>query len=110
MLEAAYITVSMVAVCQELEKPEKEREWHGRVGVVPYDFRFPTIKRIKDAFWNPEDTRIFTPHVFGIGWAVNLFALVDKIRTVQECYATEEDFLMPTESLRKVLQNRPVIG
>jgi len=61
------------AIAQELKKPPEEREWHGEVaGFIPYDFRFPTVERIMDAYWNPDDPRIFTDKVIGVGWAVNL--------------------------------------
>jgi hypothetical protein len=109
LIEAAAITVAIAAVCQELEKPKEIRKWQGKVGFVPYDFRLPTLERFKEAFWNPDDSRIFTPNVFGIGWAVNLYALLDKMRLVEEYYASEEDFLMPTPSLRGILEHRPAI-
>jgi hypothetical protein len=63
----------VAAVAQELRKPSSERTWHGRLaGFIPYDFRPPTLERFKDAWWNPEDPRIFTDRAFGVGWAVNL--------------------------------------
>lgn len=106
-IEAAAITVALTAVCQELEKPPGEREWHGKVGFIPYDFRFPTLKRFRDAFWNPKIGSIFTPQVWGIGWSINLRALMDKISILGESWLSEDDFLMPTPSLRKVLEDRP---
>jgi hypothetical protein len=61
------------AVATELAKPESERTWEGRVlGVVPYDFRPPTLDRIRTAYWNPDSDRLFSDRVFGVGWAVNL--------------------------------------
>lgn len=61
------------AVVQELRKPSSERTWHGRLaGFIPYDFRPPTVERVKDAWWNPDEPRIFTDRVFGVGWSVNL--------------------------------------
>lgn len=42
------------------------------VGVVPYDFRPPTLQRIRDAYWNPRSDRLFSDRVFGVGWAINL--------------------------------------
>jgi len=110
LVQAAVITVALAAVCQEMEKPKEERQWHGKVGFVPYDFRLPTIERLKETYWNPDDSRIFTPEVIGIGWAINLYALLDKMRLIGESYVSEEDFLMPTRSLKKVLEDRPVIG
>src|SRR2546426_12006156 len=63
----------VAAVATELTKPAAERTWQGMVfGLVPYDFRPPTWKRIRDAYWNPESDRLFSDRVFGVGWAVNL--------------------------------------
>jgi hypothetical protein len=63
----------VAAVVQEAAKPRAERTWHGRVlGVVPYDFSPPTWDRIRRAYWNPEDDRLFTDRVLGLGWAINL--------------------------------------
>ncbi|HZU15928.1 MAG TPA: DUF5808 domain-containing protein [Candidatus Dormibacteraeota bacterium] len=64
----------VAAVLQELARPEDRRTWHGRVfGVVPYDLRPPTWSRIREAYWNPADPRLFTDRVLGVGWAVNLY-------------------------------------
>jgi hypothetical protein len=109
LVEAAAITITIAAVCQELEKPKEERRWHSKVGLVPYDFRMPTIERLKEAYWNPDDSRIFTPEPIGIGWAINFYTLLEKMRLIGESYASEEDFLMPTKSLKKVLEHRPVV-
>src|SRR5438552_14714430 len=70
-----FLTLGLVvaALATELTKPAAERTWQGRVfGFVPYDFRPPTWKRIRDAYWNPESDRLFSDRVFGVGWAVNL--------------------------------------
>jgi hypothetical protein len=109
LIQATVITITIAAVCQELEKPKEERHWHGKLGFIPYDFRLPTIERLKQTYWNPEDSRIFTSEVFGIGWAINFYTLLEKLRIFGESYASEEDFLMPTQSLRKVLEQRPVL-
>ena len=109
MIEAAAITISLAAVCQELEKPKEERRWQGKVGFIPYDFRIPTIERVKELCWNPDDSRIFTPGVWGIGWTINFYTLLEKMRIIGEYYVTEDDFLMPTPTLRKILENRPVM-
>jgi len=45
----------------------RQKQPAGRFANVPYDFRFPTIERFKSRFWNPDDPRIFTPNVFGVG-------------------------------------------
>jgi hypothetical protein len=64
----------VAALATELSKPDAERTWEGRVfGVVPYDFRPPTWRRIRDAYWNPDSEHLFSDRVFGVGWAVNLY-------------------------------------
>src|SRR5487761_33493 len=63
----------VAAVATELSKPAPERTWEGRLlGIVPYDFRPPTLQRIRDAYWNPGSDRLFSERVFGVGWAINL--------------------------------------
>ena len=107
ILQATAITLTLVAVCQELEKPREERRWYGKVvGFVPYDFRLPTIDRFKKAYWNPYDSRVFTPRVFGIGWAINFYALLENLRVI-ELDVSEESFLMPTKSIKKILKQTP---
>lgn len=103
MLQATAITLALVAVCQELERPKEEREWHGTVaGFIPYDFRIPTLEKFKEAYWNPYESRIFTPEVFGIGWAINFYALLERLRLIGQ-EISEEDFLMPGQHMKEVL-------
>lgn len=74
---AAGAGLVVAALATELRKPSRTRTWHGRVaGFVPYDFRRPTLSRVKARWWNPRDRRILTPRVFGVGWAVNVGRLV----------------------------------
>jgi hypothetical protein len=110
LAQAAVITIALAAVCQELEKPKEERHWHGKLGFIPYDFRLPTIERLKETYWNPENERVFVPLACGIGWTLNFHALLEKMRIIGEAYYSENDFLMPTPTLKKVLENRPVVG
>lgn len=64
----------VAAISQEMSKPEDERTWNGRLGgVVPYDFRPPTWERIRAAYWNSSDPRLFTERPLGVGWAINLY-------------------------------------
>jgi len=105
MLQATAITLTVAAVCQELEKPKEEREWHGKIaGFVPYDFRLPTVERIKEAYWNPYESRILSPEVFGIGWAINFYALLERLSLFRQGIS-EENFLMPTKSIKEVLEH-----
>ena len=105
ILQVTVVALTLAAVFQELEKPKEERHWHGKVGSIPYDFRLPTLERFKASYWNPEDHRIFTHEVFGIGWAINFYALLDKLRIIREVYNSEEDYLMPTESIKEIIKH-----
>ena len=42
---------------------------------LPYDFRKPTLERVKERFWNPDDRRVLTPMVFGWGYAINIYEI-----------------------------------
>jgi hypothetical protein len=69
------------AIAKELRKPASERQWHGRLGgKVPYDFRRPTVDRIRERAWNPDDPHVLTDRWFGIGWSVNWPQLAKKVR------------------------------
>jgi uncharacterized protein DUF5808 len=45
---------------------------------APYDWRRPTVERVKSRVWNPEDPRLFTPRAYGWGWDVNLARLLGQ--------------------------------
>ena len=62
----------------------------GRFVRVPYDFRIPTLRRVRERWWNPDDPRIFTPHVFGVGWSLNLYQLRERF--------LQDDGEAPTEA------------
>lgn len=75
--------VVAAAVATELAKPAHEREWHGELGgVLPYDFRPPTLARVKSSWWAPDDPRLLTDRPFGVGWAINLARVVELVRGV----------------------------
>lgn len=40
---------------------------------VPYDFRRPTIEKVRQRFWCPEDNRVFSSMVSGWGYLINLY-------------------------------------
>lgn len=105
IIEAAAITVTLAAVCQELEKPGEERKWHGKIGFIPYDFRLPTIEKVLKTFWDPHEHRLFTQRAFGVGWAINFHALLENLRIMSQPDVSEESFLRPTESIKDILGN-----
>ena len=47
---------------------------------IPYDWRWPTPRVLRERTWNPDDPRVFTPKVFGWGWSINLPALLRRLR------------------------------
>jgi hypothetical protein len=80
-------------IYQELRKPPGERTWHGRIGgLMPYDFRPPTPERLREAYWNPDESRIFTDRVLGIGWAINFYRLMQGLSEIKAktCAAIRE--------------------
>jgi hypothetical protein len=76
------------AIYQELKKPPEARTWNGKVaGTVPYDFRLPTLDRLRDAYWNPDSEELFSEKVFGVGWAVNIPVAARKLSEIVSQYA-----------------------
>jgi len=76
------------AIYQELKKPQEARTWNGKVaGAVPYDFRLPTLDRLREAYWNPDSDQLFSEKVFGVGWAVNIPVAARKISEIASQYA-----------------------
>jgi hypothetical protein len=69
------------AITTELRKSPEERTGHGRALGVPYDFRRPTLGKIRRAYWDPGNDALFTPHAFGVGYSVNLARLVPRQRS-----------------------------
>ncbi|PJE58558.1 MAG: hypothetical protein COU81_00070 [Candidatus Portnoybacteria bacterium CG10_big_fil_rev_8_21_14_0_10_36_7] len=51
---------------------------------IPYDLRWPTWAVIKERSWNPNDKRIFTSHIFGWGWSINLYELFKRIGLIKK--------------------------
>ena len=74
------LAVAVAAVAKELRKPADERTWNGALGFVPYDFRIPTLARVKERMWDPEGAHLISPRVFGVGWTLNVGRLVELVR------------------------------
>jgi len=47
---------------------------------VPYDWRRPTVARVKSRWWNRDDRRIVTPRAFGWGYDFNLAEVARRLR------------------------------
>jgi hypothetical protein len=77
------VTIALLAaaVTKELRKEPDERTWHGTVGgFVPYELRFPTLERVKERWWAPENPKVVGPRVWGVGWAVNIGRVVAVVK------------------------------
>jgi hypothetical protein len=79
------------AIYREMRLPPEERTWRGKLlGVVPYDFRIPTPRRVIDAYWNPGSDHLFADQPFGVGWAVNVPVLLRSLGGLSRRSEAEE--------------------
>ncbi len=70
------IGLAITSVVHELRLPVADRTWHGKLfGRIPYDWRPPTLTRIRETFWNEDNPSVVAPTLFGVGWTINLAAL-----------------------------------
>ncbi|HEX9132886.1 MAG TPA: hypothetical protein VF844_11400 [Ktedonobacteraceae bacterium] len=65
-----------IAIVEQIRRPPEERTWYGKIAGIPYDFRIPTVERIRATFWNKDTSQIFVPQAFGIGWSINLYPIL----------------------------------
>lgn len=80
LLRTAVVGAVLGALYTELRKAPEDRTWNGKLlGVVPYDFRLPTIERLRQAYWNPRSPKIFTDRPFGVGWSVNIPTVMRRL-------------------------------
>ena len=85
LLRMSILAAVAGALYVELRKPPEQRTWNGKLlGVVPYDFRLPTLDGLRQAYWNPRSPKVFTPRPLGVGWAVNVPTLLRRLGVRQE--------------------------
>ena len=85
LLRTAVMAAVGGAIYTELRKPAEERTWNGKLlGVVPYDFRLPTLEGLRQAYWNPHSPKVFTARPLGVGWAVNIPTLLRRLGVHRE--------------------------
>jgi uncharacterized membrane protein len=65
-----------LAIREQWQMPPEERTRHGTLYGIPYDFRRPTIERLREAFWNKDTARVLVPNAFGMGWSINFYPLI----------------------------------
>ena len=68
------LTMAAAVYAYRTKQPE------GRILNVPYDFRVPTMERLRRRVWNRDEPRVFTPTIFGVGWSLNFFQVVHQLR------------------------------
>src|SRR6266700_2834351 len=66
-----------LAIREQLQMLPEERTWHGILFGIPYDFRWPTIERLRETFWNKDTARVLVPQAFGMGWSINFYPLIN---------------------------------
>lgn len=80
LIRTAVVGAVLGALYTELRKAPEERTWNGKLlGVIPYDFRIPSIERLRQAYWNPRSPKVFTDRPFGVGWSVNIPTLLRRL-------------------------------
>ena len=77
MVVIGIATLMGLAIREQLQMPLEERTWHGILFGIPYDFRRPTIERLRETFWNKDTTRVLVPQAFGMGWSINFYPLIN---------------------------------
>ena len=74
-------TLFVASLVKELRTPKEQRTWHGMIlGFVPYDLRLPTPARLKEVYWNTDSHRLIGGRLFGVGWTVNFYEVVARVR------------------------------
>jgi hypothetical protein len=68
LLLAAYVVTAI--------KKQLNQAPQGSFAGIRYDFRLPTLQKLRDTFWNKDTSQVVMPPAFGIGWALNLYPLL----------------------------------
>jgi hypothetical protein len=76
ILSVLFLVYIAIAITQQLQRPPEDRTWYGKIAGIPYDFRIPTVERIRATFWNKDTSQILLPQAFGIGWSINLYPIM----------------------------------
>ena len=83
IIRTAVLAALVAAIWRELGKPPAERTWNGRLlGVIPYDLRVPTFRRLRDSYFNTRSPALFTSQPVGVGWSVNIAAVLKRLGVI----------------------------
>jgi len=73
IVSTALLTGAMI---EQLRRPKGARTWYGNILGIPYDFRRPTLEKLRKTFWNEKTSQILVPQAFGMGWSINFYPLL----------------------------------
>jgi hypothetical protein len=73
IISTALLTSAMI---EQLRRPKETRTWYGNILGIPYDFRRPTLEKLRKTFWNEKTSQILVPQAFGMGWSINFYPLL----------------------------------
>ena len=62
---------------------ELDRGPQGRFLGVPYDWRRPTLERMRGRLWDPTDDRVLQPTAFGWGWTFNVHRALVNLGVIE---------------------------
>ncbi len=92
IIRMAVLGALVGAIWRELSKPPAERTWNGRLlGFVPYDLRLPTLTRLRDSYFNTRSAALFTSQPVGVGWSVNIAAVLKRLGILQSRTSRKTD-------------------
>ncbi|MET9492367.1 MULTISPECIES: hypothetical protein [unclassified Nocardia] len=63
---------------EHTEEKSTPPEPQGRFLGVPYDWRRPTVEKVKARWWNPDEPKFLTPKSYGWGYDFNLYRLFHR--------------------------------
>jgi hypothetical protein len=73
------------------KQPDAPPDPQGHFAKVPYDWRRPTLERVRARWWNRNDMRLWTPKSYGWGYDLNLYWLVHPREYVEAQRARSGD-------------------
>ncbi|MEP6680030.1 MAG: hypothetical protein ABJB65_00995 [Chloroflexota bacterium] len=92
IIRMAVLGALVGAIWRELSKPPAKRTWNGRLlGFVPYDLRLPTLTRLRDSYFNTRSAALFTSQPVGVGWSVNIAAVLKRLGIMQSRTSRKTD-------------------
>ena len=58
----------------------RSRSQQGSFLGIPYDWRRPTARRLREGVWDPGNPRVFVPKTYGWGYGINFAAVLRRWR------------------------------